>query len=112
MPRPERMLVVPWREWTNLSRRALFASAMAGFVRMTCMGSDMSVMEGVEACSRAMLEMIAFVTNKGPAGVAGIVKEVIVTPIAVVERAVIAVIITIVIHRRACAGPRCQCETR
>ena len=48
------------------------------------MGSDMSVMEGVEACSRAMLEMIAFVTNKGPAGVAGIVKEVIVTPIAVV----------------------------
>jgi hypothetical protein len=44
----------------------------------------MGAMEAVEAWSGAMLEVITFVWNKGLTAAAGIVKEVIVAPIAVV----------------------------
>jgi hypothetical protein len=57
---------------------------MDRFVRMTGVGSRMGVMEAVEARSGAMLEVIALVWNKGLATAAGIVKGVIVAPIAVV----------------------------
>jgi len=57
---------------------------MARFVRMACVWSHMGLMEGVEARSGATPEVTAFVTNEGPTCASGIVKEVIVTPIAIV----------------------------
>ena len=51
---------------------------------MASVGSRMRVMEAVEPRSGAMLEVITFVWNKGLAAAAGIVKGVIVAPIAVI----------------------------
>jgi hypothetical protein len=68
------------------------------------MGSHMGVMEAVEARGRIMPEVIAFISHKGPATAAGIVEEIIVAPIAVITWAVIAVVITVVVHRPACSG--------
>ena len=76
---------------------------MDRFVRMAGMGSHMGVMEAVEARGSIMPEVITLVSNKGPTNSAGIVEEIIVAPIAVIIWAVIAVVITIVVHRPACA---------
>ena len=57
---------------------------MTRFVRMTCVGSHMGLMEGVKARSGTTPEVITIVWNKGPTSAAGIVKEIIVAPIAVV----------------------------
>ena len=54
-----------------------------------------------------MLEMITFVSNEGLTGAAGLVEVVIIAPIAIVERAVIAVIIAIVVYWAACANAGC-----
>jgi len=76
------------------------------------MGSRMGVMEAAEARGSITPEVITFVSNKRLATAAGIVKEIIVTPIAIIIGAVIAVIITVVIHRSIYAGARGQCEQR
>src|ERR1700683_4076353 len=85
---------------------------MDSFVRMACVRSHMGLMEGVKARSGATLEMVTFVANKWPTRAAGIVKEVIVAPIAVIHWAVVAVVVAIVIHRPIYAGACCQCEQR
>ncbi len=47
------------------------------------MGSHMSVMEAVEARRGDTPEVIAFVSNKRPASATGIIKEIIIAPIAI-----------------------------
>lgn len=85
---------------------------MAKFVGMARVWSHMSLMKGVEARSGVTPEVIISVWNKGPTRTTGIVKEAIVAPIAVIQGAVIAVIIAVVVHRPAWAGAPCQCEQR
>jgi len=88
---------------------ALLASAMCGFVRMTRVGAHMGLMEGVEARSGAPLEVVGLVSNEGATGAARIVKGVIVAPVSVVQRAIIAVIIPVIVYRStraACTGAR------
>jgi len=62
----------------------------------------MVLMERVETRGGATLEVITFVTNKGPTGAAGMVEEVIIAPIPVIHWAIVAVIISVVIHRPVC----------
>lgn len=57
---------------------------MGRFVRMASVGARMGLMEGMEARGRAVLEVTAFVSHKRPARAPGIIKGVIVAPIAVV----------------------------
>ena len=71
---------------------------------MAGMRSRMRVMEAIEARSGFMPEMISLVSNIGPATAAGIIKEVIVAPITVVHGAIVTVIITVIVHRRAGTG--------
>ena len=74
------------------------------------MGSHMGVMEAVEARGSIMPEVITLVSNKGLTNAAGIIEEIIVAPIAIIIRAVIAVIITVVVRRPACGGTAGQYE--
>ena len=76
------------------------------------MGSHMGVMEAVEARGSIMPEVITLVSNKGLTNSAGIVEEIIVAPIAVIIWAVIAIVITVVVHRTVYAGARGQPEQR
>lgn len=85
---------------------------MASFVRMACVWSHMGLMEGAEARSAATPEVTAFVTNEGPTCASGIVEEVIVAPVAIVQRAIVAIVITVAVHRPAWADAPCQCEQR
>ena len=71
---------------------------------MARVGSNMSVMEAAEARCGIMPEVIAIISYKRPATAARIVKEIIVAPIAIIIRAVIAIVIAVVIHRPACGG--------
>src|SRR5580698_4892559 len=77
---------------------------------MAGVGSHMGVMEAVEARCSITPEVIAFVSNKGPADAARIIEEIIVAPIAVIIWAVIAVVITVVVHRPARGGTTSQCK--
>ena len=83
---------------------------MYRFVGMACMRSHMGVVEAVEARGGIMPEVIAFISHKGPATAAGIVEEIIVAPIAVIIRAVIAIVITVVVYWAARSGAAGQCE--
>jgi hypothetical protein len=57
---------------------------MGSFVRMAGVGARMGLMEGIEARNSAVLEVTTFVSNIGPTGTSGIIKGIIVAPIAVV----------------------------
>jgi hypothetical protein len=83
---------------------------MDRFVRMADVGSHVGVMEAVESRGSIMPKVITFVSNKGLTNAAGIIEEIIVAPIAVIIWAVIAVVITIVVHRPACGNTAGQCE--
>lgn len=77
---------------------------MDRFVRMVGMGSHMGVMEAVEPRGSIMPEVITVVSNKGSTAAAGIIKEIIIAPVAVIHWAVVTVVITVVVHRPACAN--------
>jgi hypothetical protein len=79
---------------------------------MIAMGARMSVMEAVEARRGDVPEVIAFVANKRLASATGIVKEVIIAPIAVVQWAIVSVVIAIVVHRPVCADASGQYKQR
>jgi hypothetical protein len=79
---------------------------MNRFMRMTSVGAHMGVMEAAEARSGVTPEVITFVSNKRLATAAGIVKEIVVAPIAIIIRAVIAIVITVVVDRTIHAGAR------
>jgi hypothetical protein len=83
---------------------------MDRFVRMADVGSHVGVMEAVESRGSIMPKVITFVSNKGLTNAAGIIEEIIIAPIAVIIWAVIAVVITIVVHRPACGNTAGQCE--
>ena len=70
----------------------------------------MSVMEAVEAWGGVTPEVITFIPNKRLADAAGIVKEIVIAPIAIIIWAVIAVVITVVVRRPARGGTAGQCE--
>jgi hypothetical protein len=78
---------------------------MDRFVNMACVGPHMGVMEAVVTRSGAMLKVITFVSNKGLASATRMVKEIIITPIAVVQWAVVAIVEAVIVHWpvRACA---------
>jgi hypothetical protein len=76
------------------------------------MGSHMGVMEAVEARGGVTPEVITFIPNKRPTTAAGIVKEIIIAPIAVIIWAVIAVVITVVVHWTIYAGTSSHGEQR
>jgi len=76
------------------------------------MGSRMSVMEAVEAWGGVTPEVITFIPNKRLADAAGIVKEIVIAPIAIIIWAVIAVVITVVVHRTIYTGTSRHCEQR
>jgi hypothetical protein len=78
---------------------ALLASAMCSFVRMTRVGARVSLMERVEARSGTSLEVITFIPNEGTPSAARIVKGVIVAPVSVIQRAIIAIIIPVIVYR-------------
>lgn len=79
---------------------------------MTGVGSRMSVMEASEARRGDAPEVIAVVSNKRLASPAGIIKEIIIAPIAFKQRAIVAVVIAVVIHRAVCADAPGQYEQR
>jgi hypothetical protein len=76
---------------------------------MTRVGTHVSLMEGVEARSGTSLEVVTLVPNEGTTSAARIVKGVIVAPVSIVQRAIIAIIIPVVVYRSTratCAGAR------
>src|SRR5580698_1622623 len=79
---------------------------------MARVGPHMSGMEAIEARGGGTPEVITFITNKRLASATGMVKEVVIAPIAVKRWAVISIIITVVVHWPVCGGARCQCEQR
>jgi hypothetical protein len=81
-------------------------------VKMEGVWSHMGVMESVVARGGIMPEVIAFVSNKGQTNATGIVKEIIVAPIAIIQGAVISIVITVIIYRPVCADAPCQYEER
>ena len=85
---------------------------MDRFVRMAGVGSHMGVMEAVEARGSIVPEVITLVSNKGLTNSAGIVEEIIVAPIAIIIWAVIAVVITVVVHWTIYAGTSSYGEQR
>lgn len=88
------------------------ASAMSGLVGMTGVGSRMSVMEASEARRGDVPEVIVVVSNKRLAPPTGIIKEIIIAPIAFKQWAIVAVVIAVVIHRAICADASGQYEQR
>jgi hypothetical protein len=55
-------------------------------------------MEGSKSCRGVAPEVVSAISNKWLTATAGTVKEIVVSPIAIVKGAVIPVIIAIVIH--------------
>jgi hypothetical protein len=74
------------------------ASVTNRLMRMARMRPHMSMMKTIEAGGRIMPEMVTFVPNKGPTIATGIIEVIIIAPIAVIVWAIIAIVITVIVH--------------
>ena len=80
---------------------------------MAGVGPHMGIMEAVEARGTITPEVVTVISDKGLASATGIVKEIIIAPIAVIHWAVVSVVITVVVVRwPISAGARRQCKQR
>jgi hypothetical protein len=70
----------------------------------------MGVMEAAEPRGSVTPKMTGPVSNKGLAPASRKVKEIIITPIAIIHRAIVAVVVTVVGYWTIRAGTSRQCE--